>query len=84
MFNNLRIDILNARKELYDKYVNSSNDGSNLNADDKDAIELLQESLPNIDLSLDGKQVHAYAVKPLDEPLLNSSFKSTLKKRLIF
>ncbi|XP_063712159.1 C2 domain-containing protein 5-like [Symsagittifera roscoffensis] len=70
----LRNEILNSRNEI----INSSQ-VEFIAGDGKDAIEALQESLPNIDLSLDGKQVQASVIKTLDEPILNHLYKSALK-----
>ena len=58
-----KFDVMKARKELIDAHHNGSGIDLTPTADQsrRNQIEADQEQLPNVDLSLDGKQVQAGA-----------------------
>ena len=68
-----KFDVVKARKEVIDSFLSASGIDFTATAEQSrrnQQIEAGQEELPNVDLSLDGKQVQAFVVKPLEDNAL--------------
>ena len=70
---------MKVRREMCVSVANTSSSDLIGSPELKDVIEGLQESLPNMDLSLDGKLVQASVIKPVDDQLMQMLYKSTSK-----